>query len=93
MMEELPYGRKSMSLESTRLDFNPNHLKKNFFLCGPFLKPFFESVTVLLLFYVLVFGPRSMWDLKSTTKDRTHTPCVGRQSPNPWTTREILPNH
>ena len=56
-------------------------------------KAIIESVTVLFLFYVLVLGPRSMWDLKSATKDQTHTPCIGRQSPSPWTTREVPSNH
>ena len=30
-----------------------------------------------------------MWDLSSLTRDRTHTPCIGRQSLNHWTTREV----
>ena len=34
--------------------------------------------------------PRSMWDLSALTKDGNCTPCLGRQSLNPWTTREIL---
>ena len=25
----------------------------------------------------------------SQTRDRTHVPCIGRQTPNPWTTREV----
>lgn len=62
-MEGLPHGRKSMSLESTRLNFNPNQLKKKIIFSVDNFK------AVLLLFYVSVFGPRSMWDLKSTTKD------------------------
>ena len=40
-------------------------------------------------FYVLVFWPRGMWDLSSPTRDRTLTPCIGRQSLNHWTTREV----
>ena len=43
-------------------------------------KVFIEFVTVLLLFYVLVFWLRGMWNLSSLTRDRTHTPCIGRQS-------------
>ena len=50
---------------------------------------FTEFVTILLLFYVLVFWPRGMWDLSSTTRDRTRTPCIGRRSLNHWTTREV----
>ena len=30
-----------------------------------------------------------MWDLSSPTKDQTHIPCIGRQSLNHWTTREV----
>ena len=52
-------------------------------------KVFIEFVTILLLFYVLVFWPRGMWDLSSPTRDQTHTPCIGRRSLNNWTTREI----
>ena len=30
-----------------------------------------------------------MWDLRSRTWNRTHTPCTGRKSANQWTTREV----
>ena len=43
----------------------------------------------MLLFYVLVFWPRGMWDLSSLTRDRTCSPCTGRQSLNRWATREV----
>ena len=43
-------------------------------------KVFIEFVTVLLLFYVLVSWPRSIWDLSSPTRDRTSTACIGRRS-------------
>ena len=33
--------------------------------------------------------PLSMWDLSSLTRDQTHVPCIGRQIPNHWTTREV----
>ena len=33
----------------------------------------------LLLFYILGFWPRGMWDLSSLTKDRTSTPCIESQ--------------
>ena len=35
------------------------------------------------------FGPQSTWDLSLPTRDQTHTPCIGRQSLNHWTTREV----
>ena len=59
--------------------FDLDHLKK----------VFNEFVTTLLLFYVLVFWPRGMWDLGSLTRNPTHTPCTGRESLNHWTTRKI----
>ena len=52
-------------------------------------KVFIECVTVLLLFYVLVFWPQGMWDLSSLTRDQTCTPFIGRQSLNHWTAREV----
>ena len=39
-------------------------------------KVFIEFVTILLLFSVLVFWPRGMWDLSSLTRDRTHSPYI-----------------
>ena len=54
-------------------------------------KIFTELITILLLFYVLfVFWPQVMWDLSSLTRDGTLIPCIGRQSPKYWTTREVL---
>ena len=55
-------------------------LKKGFFFFNMdyFLKSFIEFVTVLLLFYVLVFWPQGMWDLNSQTSHQTCTPCTGR---------------
>ena len=52
-------------------------------------KVFIEFVTTLLLFYVLVFWLRGMWDLNFPTRDWTHTPCSGRWSLNQWTSRKI----
>ena len=43
----------------------------------------------MLLFYVLVFWPQSMWNFSSPTRDRTLTPCIGRQSLNHWNAREV----
>ena len=60
------------------------------FLMWAIFKVFIEFVTVLLLFWVLVFWSWGIWDLSSQTRDQTHTPCIGRQSLNHWTTREVL---
>ena len=52
-------------------------------------KVFIEFVTILLLFYVLFFWLQGMWDLSCPTRDRTCTSCIGGQSLNHWTTREV----
>ena len=52
-------------------------------------KVFIEFCTILSPFYVLVFWPRGTGDLGSPSRDRTFTPCAGRQSVNHWTTREV----
>ena len=31
-----------------------------------------------------------MWDLSFPTRDQTHIPCIGRQSLNHWTTKEVF---
>ena len=56
-------------------------------------KVFIEFVIILLLFYVLVFWPWGMWDLSSPTRNLICTPCIGRQSFNHWTTREVPNMH
>ena len=38
---------------------------------------------------VLCFGFLGMGDLNALMPDRACTPCTGRQSLNPWTTREV----
>ena len=53
-----------------------SHTFKNKFWCGPFLNSI-EFVTILLLFCVLVFWLRGMWDLSSLTRDGTTPPCIG----------------
>ena len=64
-------------------------LKIFFFFMWTIFKVFIAFVTKLLLFYVLGFWPWGMWSLSSPTRDRTRTPCIGRQSLNHWTTREV----
>ena len=60
-----------------------------FFLVWFTFKDFIEFVTTLLLFLFLVFWPWGMLDLSSLTRDRTCTPCTGRQCPNHWISREL----
>lgn len=59
---------------------------------GIIFKVFIEFVTILLQFYVLDFWLQGMWDLSSPAKDQTHTFCIGRQSLNHRTTREVPQN-
>ena len=51
---------------------------------------FIEFVTIIFLFYILVFWLRGMWALRSLTRDQTGNPHFGRQNLNHWTTREIF---
>ena len=37
-----------------------------------------------------VFWQQGIWDLSYPTRNRTHTPCIGRQNLNHWTSREVL---
>ena len=53
------------------------------FLMWTIFKVFIECITILFLFYVLVFWLRSMWDLSFPTRDWTCTPYVGKQSLKP----------
>ena len=55
-------------------------IKKNFFI---------EFVTILLLYYVLVFRPRGIWNFSSMSKDQTYTLYTGRKNLSHWTTREV----
>ena len=59
------------------------------FVLKQFCEVFIDFVTLSLLCYVLGFWPRGMWDCSSLTRDRTCTLCIGRQSLNHWTTREV----
>ena len=59
--------------------------KKIFSWCGPLKKSLLN--TLFPLFYILAFQ-----DLSFTIGDRTCTPCIGRQSLNHCTTREVPAN-
>ena len=66
------------------------HLKLYLFIswCGPFLKSLLNLWQYFVCFMFWFFWPRSIWDLSSPTRD-PHTPCIGRQSLNYRTTREV----
>ena len=70
----------------------PLFLKFFFFSCGPFLKSLLNLLQYCFCFMFWFFGcdwPRGVQNLSSPTRDWTHTPCIGRQSLNHWTVREI----
>ena len=55
-------------------------------------KLFIKFVTILFLsviFFFFFFLPLGMWNLNSRTRDRTCNPCIGRQSLNHRTNREV----
>ena len=62
-------GRKS------RLNWSSFFRVFFFFLTWSIFKVFFETVTILLLFY-LAFWLSSMWDLSTLTKYLTNTPSL-----------------
>ena len=62
---------------------------KIFFWCGPFLKSLLNLLQYCFCFMLWFFGHWGMWDLSSPTRDWTHTPCIGRQTLNHWTAREV----
>ena len=62
-----------------------------FFWIWTIFKVFIGFVIILLLFYVLVFWPRGMWDLSFLTRDCTLALCIGKGSLNHWTIRKVPP--
>ena len=60
--------------------------KKTFLNVNHFFTVFIEFVTILCLFYVVVFWSQGMWDLSYLTRNQTHIPCTEL---NHWTTRDI----
>ena len=52
--------------------------------------PIIEYVTILHLFYILfLFNPEVYEILAPQLGIKTCTPCIGRPSLNPWTSREV----
>ena len=60
-----------ITLPSLSLFFFP----EIYFSCGPFLKVSIEFVTILFLFYVLVFWRKGTWDPGFLTREWTGTPA------------------
>lgn len=68
-----------------------------FFWMWVIFKVFMESVTTLLLFYVLFFWPWSMWHLSRLTRESNPQPLLWKQSLKHWITMDTckmssLPN-
>ena len=59
---------------------------KIFFMWTIF-KVFTEFITILRLFYILVFWPQGMWDLSSLTRDWTS--CMKGEVLNRWIFRQV----
>ena len=72
------------------LSLTCNLKKRLYFLTWTILKVFIEIVTVSFLVYVLVFWQRGMQVLNSLLRNWTCTPCIGSQSFNHWTPREVF---
>ena len=80
---------RSSSDKSHRIkDFKKIFFKIFFFGCGSFLKSLLNLLQYCFCL-VLDFWSQGMRDLSFLTRDRTCTPCIGRQSLNHWTTREV----
>ena len=71
----------------TQNTVNPLFLQD--FLMWTIFKAFIGFVTLLLLFYDSFFRVRGTWNSSSSTRDWTHTPCIGRWSFNHWITRAV----
>ena len=41
-----------------------------------------------IFIYFFLAAPQGMWDLSSSTRDRTCTPCIGSAGSSPWITTE-----
>ena len=59
------------------------------FWCRPFLKSLLNLLQYCFCFMFWFFGLQGMWNLRSLIRDWTWTPCIGRWTPNHWTSREI----
>ena len=52
-------------------------------------KDLIEFVTISLQFYILAFCLGGPWGPSSPARDQTCNFCIGRQSLNHWTAREV----
>ena len=68
----------NMGIHSNFFFFDVDHFQNLYWIC-------YNTASVLWCLFVCLFWPWGMWDLSSTTKDWTCTPCIGRWSLNHWT--------
>ena len=86
-MEWLLTGLPTSTLDTLIQSFFFNRF---FFSMWTSFNAFTEFVTLLfLLLMFCFFGHKACRILSSPTRDRTHTPCIGKWCPNHWTTREV----
>ena len=62
-------------------------INKNVVLKGKLFSGLFFTILLFIPFWL--FGPAGMWDVCSSTRDWTFTPCTGRWGLNLWPTREV----
>ena len=64
-----------------------------FFCCGlfSFFSCYLICYNIASIFLNVSFWPWGMWDLTSTTRDQTCTPCIGRRTLLHWIAREVPP--
>ena len=55
-----------------------------------FLKSLLNLLQYCFYFMFCFLSTGGIWNLSSSTRDRTHIPCTGRQILNHWTTEEVL---
>ena len=63
-------------------------IQYSLFICF-LLKSLLGLLPHCFYFTFWLFGHKAVWDLSSLTRNGTHTPCIGRQSLDPWTPREV----
>ena len=60
-----------------------------FCCCGLFLKSLLNLLQNCSCFMFFFFWLQDIWYLNSPTRGQTCTPCIGRQSLNHWTAKDI----
>ena len=53
------------------------------------LVPIFDSFFFSLCIFYILAALHVIWERSPPTRDQSHAPCIGRQSLNHWTSREV----